>query len=146
MTSPFPLDLKPEWRMPQELGMGPGLVPDAYALGDIWVQRHRQGPRIEYITVDEASAHVLVGDELLRDIQFGLHRHNSEGWLSLENLWDHAPAECPTCAWSKDHPAERPSHCFAGMLLRVDAQDRQLTYRIRGYRPQSRTWEAAWPD
>jgi hypothetical protein len=143
----FPLDLMPNWRLPSQLGFGPGMQPDPYALGDLWVRRHREGPNVEYITVnDDASPQVLIGDELLRDIQFDIRRYNTSAWVTLENLWDHTPSDCPTCTWAKDHLSDRPSHCFSGMLMLINARNRQLIYRIGQYRPQSRTWEATWPD
>lgn len=147
MSTAFPLDLQPNWRLPIQLGFGPGMQPDPYALGDLWIRRHREGPNVEYITVsDDASPQVLIGDELLRDIQFDARRYNTCAWVQLD-CGPHTPTECPSCqAWGQLHPADRPLHCFSGAFFHVNARNRKLIYQIGLYRPASRTWEAAWPD
>lgn len=144
----FPLDIAPRWRLPSELGYGPDNPPDRYILGDIWITRHREGPCVEYITVnDDASPYVLIGDELLRDIMFDVRRYNTCAWVELEDPQYslHDKLECPSCPAIEDASASDPV-CFTGMMFRLNARNRQLTYRIGKYRPGSRTWEASWPD
>lgn len=148
MSTPFPLDLQPHWRLPSDLGYGPDNPPDGYILGDVWVTRHREGPCSEYITVDkDPSPLVLIGDELLQDIQFDRRRYMTCAWVRLEeNEIEHeSVSDCQECDRSLGDPA-RPPYCFRNMLLHIDARNRHLVYRIGNYRPQSRTWEAAWPD
>lgn len=145
----FPLDLKPDWRMPSQLGMGPGMNPDPYTLGDLWVKRHREGPCVEYITVDEVSPQILVGDELLRALHYETAQFQTCAWVELEDPEYDAHAdnpECPGCELVAESTPDPRAVCFTGMMLHVNARNRKLIYQIGQYRPQSRTWEAAWPD
>lgn len=100
---------------------------------------------------DDASSHILIGDELLRDIKFDSRRYNTCAWVGLfdPEYPEHCKSECPSC----DHiqlahfgNPLRLSYCFAGMMFHINARNRRLIYRIGNYRPTSRTWEAAWPD
>jgi hypothetical protein len=43
VSTAFPLDLQPRWRLPSDLGYGPDNPPDRYVLGDVWITRHRDG-------------------------------------------------------------------------------------------------------
>lgn len=148
MSTAFPLDLQPHLRLPSDLGYGPGMPPDKFILGDVWITRHSYGPSVQYITVDDkASSHVLIGDELLRDLMFDVRKYQVCMWVRLEDpRYDrHIKSECPSCEpieiASKSDPV-----CFTGMLFHVDARNRHLVYEIGKYRPGSRTWEASWPD
>lgn len=147
MTTPWPLDLQPRWRLPSDLGFGPDLTPDAYMLGDIWVTRISIDSVTEAIEITDASPHVLIGDELLQDVQFHRGRYSTCAWVRIEeNELEHeVSGECPECNRGLGDSA-RPSHCFRNMLFHIDARNRHLVYRIGSYRPRSRTWEASWPD
>lgn len=147
----MPLDLKPRWRLPSDLGYGPDIPPDRYVLGDIWITRHREGPCVEYITVNEdASSHILIGDELLRDLKFDSRRYNACAWLDLKDpeYPQHVKSECPSCElieWAYA-ASTKAAYCFTGTVLHINARNRELIYRIGKYRARSTTWEASWPD
>jgi len=145
----MPLDLRPRWRLPSDLGYGPDNPPDKYILGDVWVTRHREGLCDEYIAVSgEPSPYLLIGDELLRALHYDSRNYNVCAWVDLTDpeYEVHADPGCPGCMSVADATPDPMAVCFTGTMFHVNARNQHLLYRVGNYRPRSRTWEAAWPD
>lgn len=130
MSIPFPLDLKPRWRLPSDLGYGPDNPPDQFFLGDIWVSRESDAVG-RYVVITEASPHVLVGAEFLDAVEV--------------DATVHGRARNDTVGCRLEWP-KLTDGGYTGCLLHIDGRNRHLVYRIGKFRPKSRTYEASWPD
>lgn len=106
--------------------------------GVLVLTRHFKGEEPSYLTVKRADPFVEFSDELLTEFAHGGDNDGMYPDVELDQSPDHHDGtSCP----------ETHTHmCFTDCILRINARDQMLIYRIGEYVPKRNSWKAAWPD
>lgn len=85
-------------------------------------------------TLNRADPQVWIPDELLTATREG----RGHPFLSLTQV--------PQSIWPSECRESHPGHCFYGALLRIEADNQTVIYRIGEYVPEHHAWWGRWPD
>lgn len=106
--------------------------------GVLVLTRHHSADEPTYLTVKRADPYVEFTDELLTEFAHGGDNDGMYPDVELDQSPDHHDGtSCP----------EAPTNiCFTDCILRINARDQSVIYRIGEYVPSRNVWRAAWPD
>ena len=119
------------------LGMTQPVGPAAEGYGECAITRLHGSliaPRTEMLRIDHADPRVLITPELLKSARCRDPEMD-------ELMWAPGHGVTYTCPHDRPDPA-----CPTGDVLRIDAGDRCVVYRIGKRLPVWDCYEAEWPD
>ena len=103
--------------------------------GVLVLRRHTEDDDV-WLTVVKADPHVEFSDELLTE--FFNHGDNDGIYpdVQFQTCCEHKLAECRTDGGAG----------YNGALIRINARNRPVVYRIGKYVLERNSWRASWPD
>lgn len=136
-------------------GSGGNVAQDLTPTGELVTRiEHREDPPERWAVIDRADPRILISEELLGTLLMPSDR----AWYVTLTLakgargpaWFLDDSESPwtvdfTYVTEPDGRKRIPRADFTGAILRVEAQNRTVVYRVMRY-AGSGTWLAEWPD